>query len=528
MGTWAGGGAASRSRYPESSAPTSVKALRPQRGDHTITAPVQTVPTRLRNVAVVLAGGSGARVGLDVPKQLLKVAGRTIIEHTVEALHDCAEIDEIYVVMAADHLPVVRDLIGAQRFPRVTKLLAGGRDRNESTRNALEALGEQECNVLFHDAVRPLVSKRVLQDCLEALQTYEAVDVAIASADTIVRVDEDENIVDIPDRQWLRRGQTPQGFRLSVIRKAYEIAATSSDLRATDDCGVVLHCLPDVPIHVVRGDEQNMKVTYPVDLFIIDKLFQLSSHNAPARSSEEHAEALSGKTVVVLGGSYGIGADIARLAEQAGAKVFALGRSSTGTHVEDPVAVAAALADVHGKTGRIDAVVLTAALLRKGALAALDDAEVLHQVKVNYLAPVNVARAARPYLEASGGHLVFFTSSSYTRGRADYVLYSSTKAAVVNLTQALADEWSAADVCVNVINPDRTRTPMRTQAFGEEPEGTLLESEAVAVTALDLLATRMTGHVIDVRMARNSPSAANDPRVAQVERVAQVAHDASR
>ena len=468
-------------------------------------------PSRLRTVAVVLAGGSGTRVGLDIPKQLLKVAGRTIIEHTVDALHACTEIDEIVIVMAADSLAVVRELLGA-RYPKVTTLIAGGRDRNESTRNALAALGDDECNVLFHDAVRPLVSRRVLLDCIEALQTYEAVDVAIPSADTVVRVDGDENIVDIPDRQWLRRGQTPQGFRLSVIRRAYEVAETSPDLRATDDCGVVLHCLPEVPIHVVRGDEQNMKVTYPVDLFIIDKLFQLGSHLTVTRTADEHAEVLTGKTVVVLGGSYGIGADIVRLAEQAGARVFAFGRSSTGTHVEDPEAVVAALRQVHAETGRIDAVVLTAAVLQKGRLTDMDDDDVLRQVQINYLAPVAVARAAHQYLAQTRGHLVFFTSSSYTRGRADYVLYSSTKAAVVNLTQALADEWADDGIAVNVINPERTRTPMRVQAFGEEPEGTLLESGAVAVTALDLLVSDLTGQVVDVRIPGSAPTAA-DPRV---------------
>lgn len=468
-------------------------------------------PLPLRTVAVVLAGGSGSRVGLDIPKQLLKVAGRTIIEHTVDALHECPEIDEILIVMAADHLPEVRSLLRPERYPKLSRLLPGGADRNASTRAALDALGDDECNVLFHDAVRPLVSRRVVQDCITALQTYEAVDVAIPSADTIVRVDGDSNIVDIPDRQWLRRGQTPQGFRLSVIRRAYELAESAPDLRATDDCGVVLHCLPEVAIHVVQGDEQNMKVTYPVDLFIVDKLFQLSSHGVGSQTPEQLSRALDGKTLVVLGGSYGIGADIAGLAAEAGCQVFSFGRSSTGTHVEDPAAVAAALQEVHAQTGRIDAVVLTAAVLQRGPLAAMDDEDVDRQVQINYVAPVQVARAARPYLEQTSGHLLFFTSSSYTRGRAEYALYSSTKAAVVNLTQALADEWSDAGIAVNVINPERTRTPMRTQAFGEEPAGTLLESRDVAATALDVLCSDVTGQVVDVRIGAGGPTADHAP-----------------
>jgi ribitol-5-phosphate 2-dehydrogenase (NADP+) / D-ribitol-5-phosphate cytidylyltransferase len=454
---------------------------------------------RLPTVAVVLGGGTGARVGLDVPKQLLKVAGRTIIEHTVESLNDCADVDEIVVMMANDYITEAERLLHIPRFAKVSRVLPGGPDRNASTRAALKALGDIECNVLFHDAVRPLLPARVIEACVQALQIHEAVDVAIPSADTIIRVDQDERIVDIPDRRLLRRGQTPQGFRLSTIRRAYDIAAGDPDFRATDDCGVLLRYLPEVPIQVVMGDEQNMKVTYPVDLFLADKLFQLGSRFAEVLTAEEQRNAMRSKTVVVIGGSYGIGADVARLAESMGSTVFRFSRSTTGTYVENPSTVADALRQAAAATGRIDAVVLSAAQLAKGRLAAMNDEQVMQQLKVNYLGPVTVARASEPYLRESGGHLVLFTSSSYTRGRADYVLYSSTKAAVVNLAQALADEWSADGIRVNVINPERTRTPMRLHAFGAEPVDTLLKSETVALTVLDVLSSDMTGHVVDVR-----------------------------
>ncbi|MGI8882482.1 MAG: SDR family NAD(P)-dependent oxidoreductase [Jatrophihabitans sp.] len=478
-------------------------------------------PHRLPTVAVVLAGGTGSRVGLDVPKQLLKVAGRTIIEHTVESLHDCADIDEIYIMMATDYVADAERLFaGNAKFPKVRNVLSGGADRNASTRGALAALGDRECNVLFHDAVRPLLPQRVVRACVLALQTHEAVDVAIPSADTIVRIDESDRIIEIPERGLLRRGQTPQGFRLSTIRRAYDRAADDPHFRATDDCGVVLRYLPDVPIHVVAGDEQNMKITYPIDLFLADKLFQLGSRFAEARSEDQLHDALHGKNIVVFGGSYGIGADVARLAERAGSRVFCFSRSTTGTYVEDPATVGQALEQVAAQVDRIDAVVLSAAQLAKGRLSAMDDAQVLQQLKVNYLGPVTVARASEKYLRASGGHLVLFTSSSYTRGRADYAMYSSTKAAVVNLAQALADEWSADGIHVNVINPERTRTPMRVQAFGDEPADTLLKSETVAFTVLDVLSSDMTGHVVDVR--RQIPGAGET----EAERVADAVAEA--
>jgi ribitol-5-phosphate 2-dehydrogenase (NADP+) / D-ribitol-5-phosphate cytidylyltransferase len=459
-----------------------------------------TDAARLRTVAVVLAGGTGSRVGLDLPKQLLKVAGQTVIEHTVEALQDCPEIDEIIVMMAPDRLQEAEELLlHKPRLPKVTQVLPGGADRNESTRAALPAIGPDECNVLFHDAVRPLLPAHVIRACVEALARYEAVDVAINSADTIIRVDADGCIVEIPDRSQLRRGQTPQGFRLSTIRRAYELAAADPEFHATDDCGVVLRYLPDVPIYVVPGDELNMKVTYPIDLFLVDKLFQLGSHFAQKRTDAEVADLMRDRTIVVFGGSSGIGRDVADLATKMGSRVYSFSRSTTGTYIEQAETVGQALRDVAAETGRIDAVVVTAAQLATGRLSAMSDAEVLQQVGVNLLGPINVARAAEQYLRESNGHLVLFTSSSYTRGRAHYALYSATKAAVVNLAQALADEWSDDGVHVNVVNPERTRTPMRVAAFGDEPEETLLKSEAVAATVLDLLSSDMTGHVIDVR-----------------------------
>jgi NAD(P)-dependent dehydrogenase (short-subunit alcohol dehydrogenase family) len=202
---------------------------------------------------------------------------------------------------------------------------------------------------------------------------------------------------------------------------------------------------------------------------------------------------------VIFGGSSGIGSDVARLAADAGCRVFCFSRSTTGTYVEQPATVSQALQTVISEAGSIDAVVLSAAQLAKGPISAMDDEEVQRQVQVNFVGPITVARASEKYLRETGGHLVLFTSSSYTRGRADYALYSSTKAAVVNLAQALADEWSSDGIHVNVINPERTRTPMRLRAFGTEPKDTLLESETVALTVLDVLAADITGHVVDVR-----------------------------
>ena len=131
--------------------------------------PRKVAPTpmssRLRTVAVVLAGGTGSRVGLNIPKQLLKVAGKTILEHTLDVFQDAPEIDEIVVLMNGDYLAEARRL--AAPYSKVSTVEAGGSTRNETTHTALtalSALGDDDCKVLFHDAVRPLLDHRIITE----------------------------------------------------------------------------------------------------------------------------------------------------------------------------------------------------------------------------------------------------------------------------------------------------------------------------------------------------------------------------
>ena len=460
-----------------------------------------TIASELRNVAVVLAGGTGTRVGLSIPKQLIKIAGKPIIEHTIAALQMSPVVDEIIVMMAPGYLDDVRAIVRRGGYSKVSKILEGAGTRNDTTRAALAALGEDECNVLLHDAVRPLVSQTILAANVEALRTYDAVDTAITSADTVIEVDEEAcTIANVLPRYRLRRGQTPQSFRLSTIRAAYEKAAQDASFAATDDCTVVLRYLPEVPIAVVPGHERNMKVTDPIDVYIADKLFQSTSADTPAAlTAEEYRARLEGRTVVVFGGSYGIGGDIADLAARYGATVKTFSRSTTATHVERRADIAAAARSVLAETGRVDFVVNAAGVLPRGALTETSEEAIYQATEVNYLAPVFIAQEFFAHLAETAGSLLLFTSSSYTRGRSDYSLYSSAKAAVVNLTQALADEWAMAGVRVNCVNPERTSTPMRARAFGAEPPGTLLSSEAVASRSLDVMLSDQTGHVIDIR-----------------------------
>ncbi len=232
----------------------------------------------MRTVAVVLAAGSGQRFGGELPKQLLRLAGRTLIEHSVGAFQDAPGVDAILLVVSADLAGPVGELLGS-RYPKVTGIIEGGSTRTESTRAAIAAItaaaGDgSDCDVLFHDAARPLVDQATIAGCVAALATDRAVGVAIPSSDSIFET-RDGVVVAMPKRDALLRCQTPQGFRLSVIREAYELASADPGFAGsapTDDCGVVLRYLPDVPVRAVPGSERNLKITYPADLAIAELL----------------------------------------------------------------------------------------------------------------------------------------------------------------------------------------------------------------------------------------------------------------
>jgi 2-C-methyl-D-erythritol 4-phosphate cytidylyltransferase len=455
-----------------------------------------------RNVAVILAGGSGSRFGLGYPKQFVKLAGRMVIEHTVQVFQEHEQIDAIVIVTRAEDSEDVLALARRNLWTKVDRVVCGGVDRFGSTLSAIECLSDHpaDTKVLFHDSVRPLLAPSIVSECLTALDRYDAVDVVIPTADTVIQVGADGCLESIPRRDLLRRGQTPQGFRLGKLAEAYRRAIASGRRAFTCDCSVFKDMLPDDPIAVVEGSTTNIKITHADDLFIADKLFQCRG-DAPAvlNSPALRPPALEGKTLVVFGGSSGIGEAIIEQAKRYGAHAFSFSRSTTGTDVADPAAVERALEQVAVMTPSIDFVVNTAAILIRKPLETMTREEIATGLQTNLAGVIHVALASLPYLRRTRGSLLCFTSSSYTRGRAFYSIYSSTKSAVVNFCQAVAEEWSEVGVRVNCLNPERTRTPMRVHAFGVEPSGSLLEPDVVADASLRTLVSPLTGQVIDVR-----------------------------
>lgn len=226
-----------------------------------------------KNIAVVLAGGSGRRIGGDLPKQFLQVGRRRIIEYSIDAFEKNTGIDEIAVVVNKDFVSLMEEIAAANSWSKLKHILNGGNERSDSSMSAIQAYEGIDCNLIFHDAVRPMVSQRIISDVVSALETYNSIAVAVPATDTIVKVDESGRMIsEILQRQLLRCQQTPQAFRYETIAEAYKLALADSNFVATDDCGVVSRYLPNEKIFIVDGEDSNIKVTYPKDLSLLENL----------------------------------------------------------------------------------------------------------------------------------------------------------------------------------------------------------------------------------------------------------------
>lgn len=227
----------------------------------------------IKNIAILLAGGSGKRLGTEIPKQFLRIRGKQVIAYSVEAFERHPAIDEIAIVIHPDYRQEMETIIHANGWKKVKHILPGGSERYHSSLAAIKAYKDYSSpvNLIIHDAVRPLVSQAIISRTVEALKKHEAVNVVVPVVDTLFKVS-DNYLKQVVNRNGLRRAQTPQGFRLNIISEAYERGMSDSLFEPTDDCSVVLRYMPHISIYMVEGEERNMKLTYKEDLLIVEHL----------------------------------------------------------------------------------------------------------------------------------------------------------------------------------------------------------------------------------------------------------------
>ena len=224
--------------------------------------------------AAILAGGSGTRMGNpDKPKQFWEMGDGPVIVHTVEKFCLVSEFDEVIVLSPESWVNQTRDILDryVPQFAGRLAVVAGGAERNDTIMNAIahieqsHGLAEDDI-IVTHDAVRPFVSYRIIEDNIKAARKYGACDTVIPATDTIVQSADGEVITAIPNRAEYYQGQTPQSFNALRLKELFKELAEEEKSILTDACKILV--LKGEPVALVRGDVSNMKITYTNDMRI--------------------------------------------------------------------------------------------------------------------------------------------------------------------------------------------------------------------------------------------------------------------
>ncbi len=215
-------------------------------------------------VAIIVAGGSGIRMGTLIPKQFLLLKGRPVLMHTIKKFNDSGIFDQIIVVLPKSQITTWEKLLTEYSFAIPHQVVPGGTSRFESVKNGLNVVKERDGQVAIHDGVRPLVSIDLIQKCMNELSTATNCTPSIVISDSVRKVSEDEN--EIVDRNLLRSIQTPQCFRLDLIQNAYRLGDSDS----TDDASVFEKS--GQKVHLIEGEKINIKITVVSDLLIAETL----------------------------------------------------------------------------------------------------------------------------------------------------------------------------------------------------------------------------------------------------------------
>ncbi|MDE6531805.1 MAG: 2-C-methyl-D-erythritol 4-phosphate cytidylyltransferase [Lachnospiraceae bacterium] len=231
-----------------------------------------------RNVAIVLAAGKGKRMNADRPKQYLLLDGKPILYYSLKTIEE-SFIDRIILVTSADEIEYCRkEIVEKYGLQKVTSIVAGGKERYHSVWNGICQV--EDCDYLFiHDGARPFLTQDILDDAYRCVKEYDACVAAVPVKDTIKQVDGSGRVTFTPRRSTLYQMQTPQTFRFSLIKDAYEgLIRQEEDLKkkgiAITDDAMAVETITSHDVRISEGAYTNMKITTPEDIWIAESLIK--------------------------------------------------------------------------------------------------------------------------------------------------------------------------------------------------------------------------------------------------------------
>lgn len=220
----------------------------------------------IRVSVIVVAAGSGTRLGAKIPKAFVSLNGKPMVEYSLQACQNCKSAGEIILVKPADH--PINGLKYFDRYPKLSAIVSGGQERLESVRAGLKMVSQDSRIILIHDAARPLVRPEQIETVIKAVKKHGAAILAAPVNDTIKKAS-GGSIAGTVDRSQLWKAQTPQGFKASVLKSSH---FGRKKAPATDDSQLVE--MAGARVHVVPGDDRNIKITTSIDLEIASWLLK--------------------------------------------------------------------------------------------------------------------------------------------------------------------------------------------------------------------------------------------------------------
>ena len=426
-------------------------------------------------VAIILAGGQSSRFGDEIPKQFLILHGRRVIDYSIRTFEENLRIYQIIIVTPEDWVKQIQ-----KEYPD-HNVVPGGVTRRASSFNGLKACPNDTKYVLIHDAARPFVDNKIIDNCIDALKTTDAVDTAIPASDTIIQI-KNKKIHRMPPRKEMYQGQTPQAFKYNIILQAHEVIRgdTTDDIRLTKQLGV--ECI------VVPGSEYNFKLTSQQDIYLGERISQIH------QKADAQLSSFVGKKVLIFGGTGGIGSAIGAKLEKLGANVKKVGSEIDLGKRELPQ---------HFNNTQWDIIIQSAGLFLRKPFVETNIEDWDSIISINLRSAFLVAHLAQQTMKKTGW-LVFIGSSSSHRGRSEQSIYSASKAALNNLTQSLSEELLPLGIRVNCINPPRTNTAMRNREFPDENKSLLASPDEVAEDIIQYCQGNATGHIVNLKYQSQS------------------------
>ncbi|MEA4956798.1 Ribitol-5-phosphate cytidylyltransferase [bioreactor metagenome] len=229
--------------------------------------------------AAILAGGTGTRMGnVEKPKQFLLLGKKPIIIHTIEKFYINENLEKIVVLCPKQWINYTEDLV-AKYIPNSKKIVVieGGSIRNETIMNAISYIEdnydvEDEDIIITHDSVRPFITHRIIEDNIKFAKKFGACDTVIPATDTIVESNNGNFITNIPNRQNMYQGQTPQSFILKKLKRLYNMVPEEDKEILTDACKIFT--INNEKVSLVNGEVTNIKITYPNDLRVANSILK--------------------------------------------------------------------------------------------------------------------------------------------------------------------------------------------------------------------------------------------------------------